>query len=196
MQNIKRNRAFTIVEVIVMMLIMSMLSAVAYRLMTGTFAQFFKSQTKLTNLRAGTIILERLKSDIRMALIPANDSEKPVITGASLKFPMAHEGNRRMVSYSFADNHVTREIIGVSSRVISSEKLADFKVVQGGDENNPMLEITISVDRDHDLEGRFENSKANLVELKAVLFPKFYTETLSDEQKYWNNARQKAGGTV
>lgn len=196
MKNIKQNRAFTIVEVIVMMLILSMLSAVAYRLMAGTFAQFFKSQTKLSNLRAGTIILERLKSDIRMALIPANDSEKPVISATTLRFPMVYDGKRRMVSYSFEDSHVTREIVGVSSRVISSEKVADFKVVESGEENNPMLEITISVDRDHDLEGRFENSKANLVELKAVLFPKFYTQSLSDEQKYWNNARQRAGGTV
>lgn len=190
-------KGFTLVEVIVVMMIVSMVSAVAYRLMTGTFSQYFKSQTKLTNLRAASIILERIKADVRLALIPVEASENPVIEEKKISFCIADQGNRRMVTYTYnsEDGMVERDVTGGNKRIISMVKVGDFKISELGDDDNKLLAISIMVDNEKDVEQRSDSSLGNQVELKAVLYPRFFTETLSNEEKFWNLARSAGGNT-
>lgn len=193
--NMKR-RAFTLIEIMVMLAIISMVSTVAYRLMTGTFSQFFKSQTKLTNLRAASLILERLKADMRLALIPIEDSEKPQIEANKLAFCIVDEGQRRMVTYTYANNEVERSVAGGKKRVISMVKVSDFKVEESGEDKSKLISVKIVVDSDIEQENRSDSSKGNQIELKAVLYPRFFIESLSDEEKFWTKARQGTGGTT
>ncbi len=194
----KRKPGFTLVEIIVVVFIVAIVSGIAYRLMSGTFSQYFKSQSKLTNLRAASIILERIKADIRLALIPIDDSENPVIEAEKLSFCITDEGKRRMVTYTFnsSEGKVIREVAGGSNRVISLVRVGDFKVAEVGEEDRKLLSIAVVVDNEKDQEIRTETSLANQVELKAVLYPRFFTETLSDEEKFWNLARTGAGGST
>ena len=188
MLKVKNNRAFTLVEVIVVFLIISLLSAVAYRLMSGSFMQFFRTQTRLTNLRAASIVMERLKYDLRLAVIDVNP---PVIDGNRLEFTMLHEGEHPRVRYSFSDNKIRREVEGVSNRIISSVPVEDFVVEEIDEGEIKMLSISIVVDKDKELEGRTSFDMENQIRLRTVLYPRFYAESLSDEERYWNLARQK-----
>ena len=191
----KNKQAFTLIEIMVMVAILTMISGVAYRLMTGTFSQFFKSQTKLTNLRAASLILERLKADMRLALIPITDAEKPVVEGSKIEFCIIDEGRRRMVKYSFNDGEIRRNVVGGSNRIISKVKVSDFRVEESGEGDSKLISIVVVVDSDKDLEDRSQSNKGNQVELRAVLYPRFFIETLSDEEKFWNLARYTSGGT-
>ncbi len=191
-----KRKAFTLIEIMVMLAVISMVSTVAYKLMTGTFSQFFKSQTKLTNLRAASLILERLKADVRLALIPQKDEEKPKIEGQSIAFCIADEGERRMVKYTFKDNSVERSVAGGKTRVISMTSVSDFKVEEAGEDKSRLITVKIVVDSDLEQENRSQNDKGNKIELRAVMYPRFFIESLSDEEKFWNKARQGAGGTT
>jgi type II secretory pathway pseudopilin PulG len=189
-----KKNAFTLIEVLVILMVMTLVSGVAYRLMTGTFSQFFKSQTKLTNLRAASIILERLKADMRLALIPADSSEDPVIEPTRLRFCLIDEGQRRMVNYTFSDDTVKREVEGGANRVFSMATVSDFKVAESGAGDSRLVSVSIVVDNDKDNEGRSESDKGNKVELRAVMYPRFFAETITDEEKFWNLARHGTGG--
>jgi len=103
-----------------------------------------------------------------------------------------------MVTYTFnsSEGKVIREVAGGSNRVISLVKVDDFKVSEVGEEDRKLLSIAVVVDNEKDQEIRTETSLANQVELKAVLYPRFFTETLSDEEKFWNLARTSAGGST
>lgn len=193
-----KKQGFTLVEIIVIALIVSLVSGVAYRLMSGSFSQYFKSQSKLTNLRAASIILERIKADIRLALIPIEDSENPVIEESRLSFCITDEGRRRMVNYTFdaGNGSVERDVIGGNKRIISHVKVSDFKIAEIGEENRKLLSISVMVDNEKDQDIRTESGMGNQVELKAILYPRFFTETLSDEEKFWNLARNSAGGST
>ncbi|HNX76440.1 MAG TPA: prepilin-type N-terminal cleavage/methylation domain-containing protein [Candidatus Rifleibacterium sp.] len=191
-----KRRAFTLIEVMAMAAIISMVSTVAYRLMTGTFSQFFKSQTKLTNLRAASLILERLKADIRLAVIPQSEEETPVIEGERLIFYFNDEGERRKVTYLFKENGVERSVEGGKTRWINMTKVRDFKVEELKEDSNRLITIKIVVDSDLEQEKRTQNDKGNKVELRAVLYPRFFPEMLSQEERYWNRARQATGGTT
>ena len=194
----KTKKGFTLIELIVVMMIVSLISGVAYRLMTGTFSQYFKSQSKLTNLRAASIILERIKADVRLALIPVQESENPVIEEKKISFCITDKGNRQMVTYTYnsEDGMVEREVSGGNKRIISMVKVSDFKISELGEDNNKLLAISIMVDNEKDVEQRSDSSRGNQVELKAVLYPRFFTETLNEEEKFWNLARSSAGGST
>ena len=194
-----KKNAFTMVEIMVVVILISLFSGVIYKLMSGTFSQFFKSQTKLTNLRSASIILEKLKSDLRVAVPPSREEEKPEVSttpgASSLKFCILHQGERKIVKYSFEDNMVYRELEGASKRPVSRAKVDDFIIEESTEEGKEFLAFRVIVDKDKELESRSESSKANKVEVKAYLYPRFYTSALSDEEKYWNLARQATGGS-
>lgn len=195
-----RKKAFTLIEIMVIMMVLTLVSGVAYRLMTGTFTQFFKSQTKLTNLRGASIILERLKADMRLALLPIDDGEKPIIEANRLRFCILDDGQRRLVNYSFNNGEVKREVKHVVSRNIAMVNVSDFKIAESGEGKKRLIEITIVVDSDKDNDkgndDRSASDKANKVELRAVMYPRFFTDTISEEEKFWNLARHGAGGNT
>lgn len=194
-----KKSGFTLIEIMVVVVAIALFSGVIYKLMTGTFSQFFKSQTKLTNLRSASIILEHLKIDIRLAVVPTDPSENPEIVttpgATSIKFCILDKGSRKIVKYSFEENMVYRELKGGAKRAISQAKVADFIIEKSADPGNDFLAFRIVVDKDKDLESRSETSKGNKVEVKAYLYPRFAASTLSDEEKFWNLARQAAGGS-
>lgn len=194
----KNKFGFTLVEIIVVTFILALISGVAYRLMTGTFSQYFKSQSKLTNLRAASIILERIKADIRLALIPLDTSENPVIEESKISFCITDDGKRRMVTYSFdpGAGSVVRDVTGGIRRIISRVKVGSFKISELGEDDSKLLSVSIMVDNEKDQDARSESSIGNQVELKAVMYPRFFTESLSNEEKFWNLARSSAGGST
>lgn len=194
----KKKYGFTLVEIIIVAMVVSMVSGVAYKLMSGTFSQYFKSQSKLTNLRAASIILERIKADVRLALIPIKPEENPVIEESKIAFCITDEGQRRMVTYTFdpVDGMITRDISGGLKRVISLVQVGGFKIKELGEDDSKLLSVSIMVDNEKDQEQRSDSSISNQVELKAVLYPRFFTESLSSEEKFWNLARSSAGGVL
>lgn len=194
----KKKYGFTLVEIIIVGMIVSMVSVVAYKLMSGTFSQYFKSQSKLTNLRAASIILERIKADVRLALIPVKPEENPVIEESKIAFCITDEGQRRMVTYTFdpGNGMITRDISGGLKRVISLVQVGGFKIKELGEDDSKLLSVSIMVDNEKDQEQRSDSSISNQVELKAVLYPRFFAESLSSEEKFWNLARSSAGGVL
>jgi len=193
-----KRSAFTMIEIMVVVVAVSLFSGVIYKLMSGTFSQFSKSQTKLTNLRSASIILENLKADLRLAVVPVEDDEKPeVVTtpgATSIKFCILDRGARKIVKYSFDKGMVYRDLAG-KKKAISQARVSDFIIEKSDEPGNEYLAFRIIVDKDKDLESRSEMSKGNKVEVKAYLYPRFAASTISDEEKYWNLARQAAGGS-
>ncbi len=188
-----RKTGFTLIEIIVVFFVVALVSGVAYKLMTGTFSQFFKSQTKLTNLRGASLILERLKADMRRAVLPVKTEERPVIEINRLKFCIYADGQRKMVDYAFSGNTLKRIFDG-GSRNLGLVHVSDFSVTRHGEDSDQQIAIKIIVDQENDSDNRSSTSAGNKVELRAVLYPRFFVETISDEERYWNLARYGAGG--
>lgn len=190
----KRKKAFTLVEIMIVFVLVALVSGVLYKMMSGAFSQFFKSQTKLTNLRAASIILERIKSDLRLSVVPALASENPVLTSSSgslkYSFFIKDHLSKKKVVYSFKNGIVERQIDG-KKRKINLAKVSDFTIEEFKGSKGEMLAITIIVDKDKDLANRTGSNKGNKVKLQAFLFPRFFKAAISDEEKYWSFARNK-----
>lgn len=193
-----RRQGFTLLEILVVGFIVIFVSGTVYKLFSGTFTNFFKSQTKLTNLRAASVLLEHLKHDIRLATVPSSDATKPSIasTANSLTFRFQiQEGTKKMVVYDFKDGLVKRVAEdGSSNRMISQAKVSRFLITQKALGKTKYLEIAIEVDDDLDEIKRSTSSKGNKVNLNAVLFPRFFQDFTDKEEEYWARARQLAGG--
>jgi hypothetical protein len=186
----------TLIEVLAMATLFVMVSGVLYKLFSGTWSNFYKSQTKLTNLRAASLLLEHLKHDIRMATIPtANPASKfeisPPGTDLNLKFQISDGIDPQVVRYSFdsASGNVERSVNDTQTRTLSQVKVAEFAVKIEGTGPNKRLRALIKVDADKDEKNRSEASQGNQVELSAIMFPKFFQDFVDPEEKYWNNAR-------
>lgn len=160
----------------------------------------------MTNLRAASLILERLKNDVRCSAIPnePDDSDKPIIKEGEFSFITTSDltvsdarGERRRVTYTLENGNIlNRKLEGVSDRRISSAKVRSFKVEPDTDveEERKYITISIVVDNEMDKTGnRSSNSLNNQIELKAVLYPRFFNneKTLSDEEKYWYRTDRK-----
>ena len=153
----------------------------------------------MTNLRAASLILERLKNDVRCAVIPVDDSEKPEIEEGKFSFLTTSDltvsdelGERRRVTYTLDGNILNRKLEGVSDRKISSAKVKSFKVEPDKEEETERKYITITIVVDNEMESssnRSMNSKNNQVELKAVLYPRFFEQSLNEEEKFWYKSR-------
>ncbi|RCK79155.1 MAG: hypothetical protein OZSIB_0269 [Candidatus Ozemobacter sibiricus] len=189
---------FTLIEIVVVALMVTLVSGILYKLFSGTFSNFFKSQTKLTNLRAASILLEHLKHDLRLATIPTSDATKPKIasTSNSLTFRFQiQDGSRKMVTYDFKDGVVQRLEEGKTNRLISQAKVSQFSISEQMLGTTKYLKVEIEVDDDLDEEKRSASSKGNKVRMSAVLFPRFFQTFADKEEEYWAKARQLAGGS-
>ncbi len=189
-----KRRAFTLTEIMIGVILVSVVLGVAYKLISATLGQMFKSSTKMTNLRAASIILERIKSDVRCAVIPVKDEEKYVIENGTFAFTstngsVGNERNRVIYTYSEQDGSLRRKCTKedgtlIGDRALSSAKVSSFSVTLG--ENNRYLTVVLEVDNERDNQIRSFNSKSNKIQLKAVLYPRFLTETLTDEEMFWH----------
>ena len=72
----------------------------------------------------------------------------------------------------------------VGDRALSSAKVSSFSVTLG--DNNRYITVILEVDNERDNQIRSFNSKSNMIQLKAVLYPRFLTETLTDEEMFWH----------
>lgn len=186
-----RKRGFTLVEVMVVIIIGSLVSGVLYKIMAGTFGTFFKTQVKLTNLRAGSILLEYLKNDIRLATADAPTIEKTT-DGWTFKFATKKEGIIFPVAYQYAAGSIRRT--GDSrDRIISQAKVASFTISEESNNFGKYMKIMIVVDDETSETNRTVSALANKVTLRAALFPKFYKTSgqLDEAEIYWNAARSK-----
>jgi Tfp pilus assembly protein PilE len=191
----RRSKAFTLIEIMVVGFIFIMVSGTLYKIFSGTWANYYKSQTKLTNLRAASLLLEYLKHDIRRATIPTSTNKYKLSEpdqDLDFEFQVSDGETAEMVHYTYNSSQgtVERAVGGKPTRSIASAKVAAFKVEVEGPEGNQLLKVTIKVDADKD-EGknRSANSAGNQVELKAILFPRFFKNYADPEEKYWNQAR-------
>ncbi|MDD3378314.1 MAG: type II secretion system protein [Candidatus Riflebacteria bacterium] len=201
MNKSEKRRGFSMTEIIVIIFIVSLIATSAYKIMSTVFSHFTKSQTKLTNLRMANVVIEWMKSDVRACVIPSRDEEKPKIEETKCSFCITDnkgENSREMVEYVFKDHSVTRTYKGQTRILTGKVQITDMKFAEVLDEKTKSraLLITIKVDRDKDLEVRTESQKMNVVQLETILYPKFYEECLSVEEKYWNSARRNATGGV
>ena len=114
----KRKKAFTLAEICVVVILVTVVLGVVYKIFSGVISQLFKSSTKMTNLRAASLILERLKNDVRCAVIPVEDSEKPEIEEGKFSFLTTSDltvsdelGQRRRVTYTLDGNILNRKLL-------------------------------------------------------------------------------------
>ena len=187
-----KRKAFTLVEIMVTVLLVTLFLGVVYQVFSGTFSQFFKSSNKMTNLRAASLILERLKSDVRAAVIPCGEDEQPIIKDNLICFTRSDiDGKRSKVNYEFDGKEIIRELAGERTRNVNAAKVTGFTVTESTEEDgNKYIVVKIIVDDEVEKDKRSASSKANQVELNAVLYPRFYLESQSDEEKYWNKTRE------
>lgn len=192
----RRTNGFTLIEIITMIAIFVMISGVLYKLLSGTWSNYYKSQTKLTNLRAASILLEYLKHDIRLATVPTGDAaSKPELpkpnADLDLKFQITdgHQKKRVHYSYNSATGYVERTEDGQATKNIGSVKVKEMKMDIDGPAGNKYLKVHILVDADKDEKNRAATSVGNQVAIKAILFPRFLKNFTDLEEKFWNNAR-------
>jgi type II secretory pathway pseudopilin PulG len=189
----KNRKAFTLVEIIIGAVLVTVVLGVCYRVISGTIEQMFKSSNKMTNLRAASIILERIKNDMRCAVVPVKEEEEFKNENGVISFYSTNDssGNRNHVKYTYDKESGSLKRYCNSNdkeRTISSAKVSSFSVDIG--ENNRFLTVRIVVDNERDNQFRSINSKNNEIELEAVLYPRFLTETLTDEERYWHKTTQ------
>lgn len=184
----KRNRGFTLVEIIAMAIIFVFVSGTLYKIFSGTWMNFFKTQTKLTNLRAATVLLEYLKHDIRLSVASAPYKLATDSTTLDLQFLTADlRGNRQTVNYKFTSDTIRREV-GGSSRVINSAKVSKFNIALHQMGAQTCMRVQIEVDAEKGELKRAGNSLSNKILLSAALFPRFLQGFSSKEEEYWYKA--------
>jgi len=191
-------KAFTVVEIVFVCLIVVMLFGMIQKIFSGTFSNFFKSQTKLTNLRSASLLLEHLKYDLRLAAVPPDNSPPCTIASTAdtlnFKFKIREENLTKEVVYDFAKGIVTRTEDGKATRTISQAKVSRFDISQAETGKSKFIKIEIEVDAEKDEIKRSASSKSNHVVLRAMLFPKFFKNFADEKEEYWNKARQISGG--
>lgn len=182
-------KAFTLVEVIAMSLLAVLVSGMLYKLFSGTWLNFFKTQTKLTNLRAAAILLEYLKHDIRLAT--ASSTYQLASTSNSLDFQFQtadSKGVRKNVSYKFSGDTIKREE-GGNSRIISHAKVSRYDMALKRSGTQTCLQVIIEVDAEKGELNRTSTSGGNKIQLSASLYPRFLQGFSDKEEEYWNKAR-------
>lgn len=193
---LRKRSGVTLIELMAIAIIVSMVLGTLHRLVSGTFSNLFKSQTKFTNLRAASIILEHLKHDVRLAVIPADDSEKHSLSSSpgNLEFSFQivdyDDGvtmSRKRVTYSYDGVFINRSVSGLADRKISQAKVSDFSIEE--DKDNGMIKVLIEVDDELGEVDRSSNSLGNKVRLTAVLFPRFLSSFQDLSEEYWAKAR-------
>jgi hypothetical protein len=194
----KRRLGFSVTEIVIISFVVGLMATAGYKVLSGVFMHFGKTQTKLTNLRMANVVIEWFKSDIRAAVIPGV-GEEAVVEKDRCSFYLSdigNDGQRTKVEYVFKDNLVTRELGGVKRNLTNDVKITDlsFEEVKDAATGGRYLKIVITVDKDKDLDERTVSNKMNVVELATVLYPKFYDECLTVEERYWNSARRAAAG--
>lgn len=188
-----RPDGFTLMEIIVVALLISLVSGVIYQLFSGTFSHFFKNQTKMNNLRAASIILEYLKSDVRRAILPVSATQAPIFpTAGNQKFSffLQHNDAVRRVTYSYDGRMIRRSLEGAADRALSEARVASFSVDQGQSGTTKFLQITIVADEEMVHEKRTGTSLGNKVKMTAILYPRFFANFSNKEEEYWALARK------
>ncbi|MDD2624989.1 MAG: hypothetical protein PHQ02_09250, partial [Candidatus Riflebacteria bacterium] len=130
MKNAKNKLGFSMTEIMVIVVVASMMATMGYKIMSTVFSHFSKSQSKLTNLRMANVAVERIKSDIRSAVIPASESEKPKIEDKKCSFCITDnkgKNTRSMVEYEFKNNALTRTYNGESRNLTGKVQITDMK---------------------------------------------------------------------
>ena len=199
----KLKKAFTLLEITIVILIVSIILSILYQIFMGTFSQMFKVSTKMTNLRAASIILEKFKSDARCAMVnqpyeatpnsidsKKSDYVEDIEKTESLTFWTTNEGKEegKEVKYTYDGKELKRHFDD-RTREISKAMVTNFKVVASGTEHHKFITVEITVDNEGERQNRSNNSKGNEVKLKAFLYPRFFEESLNEEEKNWYNGR-------
>lgn len=190
-----RKRAFTLTEIIIVVVISSVILAIMYRIISGTMQQMFKSSTKMTNLRAASIILERIKNDVRCSVIPKNNDDY-VINETEFSFYTVSSGKTdpQKVTYKYdpTKGDLTRQYDAedMGAKILNKAKVKSFSVVPSSDKK--YITVTIVTDNEMEKEIRTASSKANLASLTAVLYPRFFPESITDEERFWNYAQMQS----
>ena len=190
-------------EITIVILISSLILAALYHLFIGTFSQMFKISTKMTNLRSASIILEKFKRDARCAMVNKdykavpdtlsdewfrsnnNDIEK---TDELSFYTTSESEDGKSVKYTFDGKVLKREYDG-KTRGINLAMVTNFKVIASGTTDHKFITVEITVDDEGEKLNRNNNSKSNEVKLKAFLYPRFFKESLNEEEKNWYNGR-------
>lgn len=188
-----KRKAFTLVEIMLAVAISFVILAVLYKVFFGTFGSFMKSANKITNLRAASIILSRLKNDVRCAVIPTSDDLKPILENNKFAFHTTsmNKGNEpseksKLVTYTWSGTELKREVEGMQARNINTALVKSFSVTPSEDgQKRRFITVKVVVDNEQNKDRRSDNSKANEIELSTVMYPRFFTESLTEDEKLW-----------
>ncbi|MBF0546465.1 MAG: prepilin-type N-terminal cleavage/methylation domain-containing protein [Candidatus Riflebacteria bacterium] len=185
----RRSKGFTLIEIMAIAIIISILLGTLNKIFSGTFLSFFKTQTKLTNLRAACLLLEHLKHDLRLS-DKVGDS-KVASSPWDFHFTTRDSKNSfKKISYEFDGSIIKRNEDG-SARVINMAKVSKFDMSTMRIASQTCLQIIIEVDAEKDEVNRTQASKGNIITLSASLFPPFMQQGgTSKEEEYWYNARK------
>ena len=196
----KRTKAFTLPEILIVVILVTAVLGVVYKLFSGAMSQLFKSSYKMTNLRAATIILEKLKNDVRCSTIP-KEGDNIVVENKKLVFmttsfeadlPENLKETPREVKYELVGDELKRTSASKQKNVTSSAKVINFIIApekEGDLDNSNFIKVTIEVDNEKDSSTRSISSKNNSIKLEAVMYPRFLEKARTDEEKYWFNGR-------
>ena len=220
MKTCNNKRAFTLVEIMIVTAIGTFLLIAVYKMLNHGFNFFFKGQTKLTNLRMANIVIEHIKNDVRAAVFAPKDQsdDKPAYAMKADKNTDGEEdanhkkknckyccfwiedkelSAEHFVEYEYDETkgQISRILDGESKNLTGNIKIRNLEFSEGLEEETKSrcFVIKISVDKDKELDEniRSTSSKLNVVELRTVLYPRFYEECLSNEEKFWFAARSK-----
>lgn len=191
----RRKHAFTLMEIMSVFVIFTLVSGTLYRFFSGTWGNYYKNQTKLTNLRSASLLLEQLKHDLRLATVPTGPPPNPQADSAGnleLQFQITDGYIKKIIKYSYKSSTglVERSEDNRPTRSLGQAKVSSFTMTIGGTPPSAQfLKVYIKVDADKDEKNRTASSLGSEVPLSAIIFPRFFKNFSSPEEKYWNQAR-------
>ena len=176
----KTQKGFTLVEVMVVIIILSIVSVITLFFLVNCLRTYTMTVNQKTLLDEGKLALERMCRDLR----DANTITSPASggSGSSITFTRTHATAKDIAgeSITFQQMSSTLEKVKASPAVIRSmaSNVSTFRVARGASNDEIKLELTLTL-------GSGE---------KVTLQTKVYPKNLGDDTTYKNFRVQDSGG--
>jgi len=151
----KNNKAFSIVELLVIIFLIGLIFTTGYRLFSNSYFFFKSSEDKLQNVHAVSVLMEGLRYEL--SSLPdveqlnqdfLNSKGKPVNTFSYTKQPEDERGENKTIDITYTFDKNSKEIVkmyGSNKQSFGKGRITRFDVTHNFDKDKPVFPTFIRV---------------------------------------------------